>query len=304
MDSNQKNNHMKPQFKKAFSLLEISIVIVIIGVIIVGVTQSSRVFYQSRLNSARAVTKSSPTLGIPDLALWLEPTLPQSFGGASAEYLPDNNASISTWYDSNSQVAPRNDAKQLVANSQPKLTLKCYNDLPCVTFDGLATNGDYLSSPAYIGRAYPEITVFTISQKVVAISNDDYIFGNGDRAFGINSSAQYSWKAGSTIASDGSPGETEIPGVVSVYSAVYQADDSSTIYKNGVVIATGVLAASTGAETATTGIGNSSDGCCAAVYGGNIMEIIIYTRALSDEERISVEKYLSKKWKTKYGSLT
>ena len=65
--------------KKAFSLIELSIVILIIGILVAGVTQSSRLVSQFRLLSARNITQSSPVHSIKDLLIWLETTSTKSW---------------------------------------------------------------------------------------------------------------------------------------------------------------------------------------------------------------------------------
>ena len=66
-------NYYKTQknIQKAFSLIELSIVILIIGILVAGVTQSSRLVSQFRLISARNITLSSPVPTIKNLAYWL-----------------------------------------------------------------------------------------------------------------------------------------------------------------------------------------------------------------------------------------
>lgn len=69
----------KKRPNKAFSLIELSIVILIIGVLIAGVTSASSVIYNSRVAAARHLTKSAPVNGIKDLVLWLETVSSESF---------------------------------------------------------------------------------------------------------------------------------------------------------------------------------------------------------------------------------
>ena len=60
--------------KKAFSLIELSVVVLIIGILIAGITSGSRLVRNSKLASAAQFTKSSDINSIADLVLWLEPT--------------------------------------------------------------------------------------------------------------------------------------------------------------------------------------------------------------------------------------
>ena len=90
---------MKKQ-NKAVSLIELSIVVLVIGILIAGVIQGSRMLVDSRLKSARALTRSSPVAGIKDLALWLETTSAESFLSSQAE----NGTQLTLWNDINPQV--------------------------------------------------------------------------------------------------------------------------------------------------------------------------------------------------------
>ena len=65
---------MKNHSKLAFSLIELSVVILIIGILVLGVTQGSRMMYEAKLKSAISLTQSSPVISMENLVLWLEPT--------------------------------------------------------------------------------------------------------------------------------------------------------------------------------------------------------------------------------------
>ena len=86
--------------KKAFSLIELSIVLLIIGILIAGVTQSSRLIEQFKLTSARSKTKSSPVNSITGLSMWLETTAIESF----LENESENQATVSAWNDIGLQI--------------------------------------------------------------------------------------------------------------------------------------------------------------------------------------------------------
>ncbi len=85
--------------KKAFSLIELSIVILIIGIIIAGVTQSSRLVSKFKLSTARNLTASSPVSSIKGLMFWLEPTLESSFVQSET----NDQTTITQWKDINPQ---------------------------------------------------------------------------------------------------------------------------------------------------------------------------------------------------------
>ena len=73
------------KYKKAFSLIELSIVILIIGIILAAVTQSSRLISKMKLATAKSLTQSSAVASINNLVLWLEPTMDTSFIDAETD---------------------------------------------------------------------------------------------------------------------------------------------------------------------------------------------------------------------------
>ncbi|MBU6338893.1 MAG: prepilin-type N-terminal cleavage/methylation domain-containing protein [Rickettsiales bacterium] len=60
---------MKKNTYKAFSLIELSIVILVIGILFAGVMQGRSLIQKSRLKTAQSLTKSSPVSGIYGLLL-------------------------------------------------------------------------------------------------------------------------------------------------------------------------------------------------------------------------------------------
>jgi len=96
----------KNKSKTAFSLIEISIVILIIGILVAGVTQSSRLIRAIRLQTARSITTSSPVASIKNLTMWYETTLEKSIDEAERQ----DGIEVSKWYDVNPTSVTKNDA--------------------------------------------------------------------------------------------------------------------------------------------------------------------------------------------------
>ena len=74
-------------------------VILIIGMLIAGISQGIDLYQDAKLSTARTLTKNSRINRIPDLELWLETTLDESF--ISSETI--HNSNISSWLDINNQ---------------------------------------------------------------------------------------------------------------------------------------------------------------------------------------------------------
>jgi prepilin-type N-terminal cleavage/methylation domain-containing protein len=281
--------------KKAFSLIELSIVILIIGIIIAGVTQSSSLLSKSKLQSAQSMTVSSPVSGIADLALWLEPTLAKSFGGS----LPDNASTVATWYDTNPQVSALSNATQTDEAKQPLFISNCINGLPCLRFDG---SDDHLSSSLDIGyNVMPQLTVFAVFN--FTGTNAQCVFGNeGANGWARMVMMQFSSEGhhGPSIGNAAyEVDDLAIKDTSKFFSLIWEADvnDGSKFFINGTSYGNFTehpsLVLSPPQSYLTIG---SSGETNYFPLNGNIAEFIIFSRALKDEERQSVEKYLSKKW--------
>ncbi len=128
--------------KKAFSLIEISIVILVIGILVSGVLGVSNFIEKMRVKTARSLTESSEINGISSLVLWYETTSESSFLNSSSSKSLDDGDLISTLYDSSPQVRNKTNATQSTQSKMPKYKKGVINGLPAIYFDG---TDDYLS---------------------------------------------------------------------------------------------------------------------------------------------------------------
>ena len=90
---------MKRQNLKAFSIIEISVAILVIGILVAGITQASRLVGESGLRVARNLTTNSWVASLDRLVFWYEPTLERGFSTTKAV----DKAVISDWNDNNPQ---------------------------------------------------------------------------------------------------------------------------------------------------------------------------------------------------------
>ncbi|MFT5703496.1 MAG: prepilin-type N-terminal cleavage/methylation domain-containing protein, partial [Rickettsiales bacterium] len=90
------------EYKFGFSLIELSIVILMIGILIGGVTKGIAILDKSKISSAISLTTISPVARIPNLVAWYETTLPSSFFSNTlfdGSNLVRNPATGSHWND-------------------------------------------------------------------------------------------------------------------------------------------------------------------------------------------------------------
>lgn len=273
---------------KAFSLIELSIVLLIIGVIIAGITQSSRLIRQFKLNSARTLTQSSPVASISGLVLWLEPTMEASFLDAEEE---DETGQISTWNDINPQLTTKNNYTKS-ASSVITYEDNSINGLPAIESTGAAETlvGSLILTP----NNY--FTLFVVSKQSTSATNAAYrvIFNNGNGGNGfsymkdITTGARdlISQGVAAKIASTAFNLNSEISSIT--YGAASGGGVITNLYLNG---ATTSMTNSTVGLSTPTSASNICNG-----WMGTISEVIVFDRALKASERNDVEAYLSKKY--------
>lgn len=282
--------------KSAFSLVELSIVILIVGVIITGVTQGSRVITAMRLSLARSLTNNSEVNNIPDLVLWLEPTLPESFRKVES----DDGKQITQWYDINPSVQNK---KILNAHASNMITYKRYgiNNLPTVYFNG--SDGEVEDSALQTTAVLTEsnyFTIFIVAQNLV-LGTDQAAFING-----LNTVNGYGYMIDDNsnrmffLGGVGSNTSTT-SAVTTMPEIIFLADSGTgiTYQVNGVTqeVSTPVYTVITPSATAPLTVGSTSE--ATFVWNGYISEIIFFGRVLKPSEISDVKKYLSKKYNIK-----
>ena len=127
--------------KLAFSLIELSIVILVIGILVAGVTQGTRIMTQSRLSAAKALTTSSPVTLMKGLSLWLESTNENNFPTGQAV----DGANITGWNDSNPQTIEKNNFSRGTSNANIAYEASGINNLPSLKFNGTTGLANFLT---------------------------------------------------------------------------------------------------------------------------------------------------------------
>jgi prepilin-type N-terminal cleavage/methylation domain-containing protein len=145
-------------YKKAFSLIEISVVIIVVGILLAGISSGIDFYDDYKLKVVQNLTKNSRVARIKDLELWLETTSENSFALGTTSFVdkiaPNELDPIGRWNDANPNILPtaRNSATQATLDSQPKYIRKGINGFPALLFDG--TN-DYITSEAKFIIVHP-----------------------------------------------------------------------------------------------------------------------------------------------------
>ena len=291
---------MKNKPKLAFSLIELSVVILIIGILVIGVTKGKKVLDSARLASARSLTKNSPVnLNSENLGFWLETTSEKSFNVAEAV----DGAAVSTWYDTKLSAFGSPVNVTASGTSRPLYIASATNGLPTLRFDGI---NDRMFNGSVAGSSMTkdgnQMTIFAVHKYYSPDHNTAiYFWGNGlatlhakwgdaalDFDFGgcCSSATRIQFIPPSTFSNR-----------TNIISAVRRTNASGAVRINGTQY--GSAAASIMNATIDTSviagleIGNQNGGLPAHI---DINELIIFKTALTDNEIKDIEKYLSDKW--------
>ena len=292
--------------KKAFSLVEISIVILIIGLLIAGISKASDLIFDANIASGRSITKSAKVNRMPNLVLWLETTLAESIKDS------ERGGTVTIWRDINPQLT----TKFIFRNSggtpqyvEPGKNLPAIGSLSATNFFTVGTEASATVLSQKVNEIFPSAnaTIFMVL-KSPTTSVDANLFTfcpNAGCALGTQISLSLvggkptfifpSGTGASTTATTTNNYFGTVPNVI-IVSALKDSAGNKIAVNGASAVAT---AANTSTElpvafdTATFKIGGVG-----TATGVEIYEIIVFSSALGEGDRQSVEAYLAKKYNT------
>ncbi|MFT7098509.1 MAG: Tfp pilus assembly major pilin PilA [Rickettsiales bacterium] len=277
------------QKKMGFSLIELSIVILVIGLLVLGITKGSSIITKAKIGSAKSLTKGSPVALTDNLVAWYEPTLTTSFTQEEAFDGEDLTvAGGAVWFDNSPSRASNATA---IIGTAPKYTESSTNSLPAVRFvaGALSFNSISLNQHQY--------TVFVVERRSGAVGDFLQLGLNSDAVPVPNS---FGYSTGILLGSGTGAGKTGAGAVaafgsqVSRISTFVSDPTSKRLYINGEIGAGTNSGVGTAALLEANKVGLL--GSSGAVYVGDISEVIIFNRGLQIDERNDIQDYLSKKY--------
>ena len=302
--------NLNKNYKKAFSLVEISIVILIIGLLIAGISKASDMIFDANIASGRSLTKGAKVGRMPSLALWLELTLAESIKD-SERY---KDSTVTLWRDIN----PQSTSKFIFKNGgAPKYNPEGQNNMPAIGKFAAATD---LFLP-YSSEA----------SAAVNANQSDQIFSSGAYAtifvvlkpaatvMNLISFCPYAAAATTTACAAGSEVSLGLNATGNLLFNFMSSTSANVTLTSTIAYATnGLIIASAVKDTAgqklyvnggdhvnvantyaTTNVFSGAFRVGGTVSTGvEIYEIIVFSSALSALDRQSVEAYLGKKYAT------
>jgi len=285
--------------RKGFSLIEISVVILIIGVLIAGISQAYDMIDDAALKGARSLSKSSRVGRVKDLVLWLDVTAEGSPLTSANKQAVDADL-VAFLKDSNPRSSNRLTLTTANSANYPTYNANKMGGLPGLYFNPTST-GDYLKLTDRFDNSTGEYTIYLVYQPVVIPTSGSNVIMEKRSASGlvfpykleIESTGFYKFSDsnafvyGAKKASNGkvnlirfsrsSAGALTI--LVDDVSSTVAGSSTSVINSDELII---------GAQNATA-ISNYAN--------GRIGELVIFERDLKLTEENDIETYLYKKWK-------
>ncbi len=286
------------QKKTAFSLFELAIVLTIISILISGTFVGESLIRKSKITSAQNLTAQSPVNSIEGLVIWHESTSDKSFVPSKVE----DGIKIKTW----NNIAPNQlysvNAIQTNSTAQPIYQENVFNSLPMIYFNGssyLETdyNTDFNPSKLTIFAVINTKSIVGVYGSIISTRNDSPTAGYG--IYSTVSGYQF-WIGDGSGA--GVSSNLNINSDNLVLLSATNDGSNSNFYSNGSLVTTNSAAlVANNSLPFRIGAGNNS-GAANYFFNGYVGEIIVFNRLLKVEERKSVEKYLSDKWKVQLNS--
>jgi type II secretory pathway pseudopilin PulG len=273
----------------AFTIIELSIVMLVISAIIVGISSTKLMIRKARLANAQSLTQDSIVGELSDdLVAWYETSLESSF--LSSE-LKNDGGNISTWKDNNINAVNKNNATMTTTAYQPKLYQNAfYDSIPGLRFDG---TDDYLNFDLskIVNSAY---TIFVVDQRR-SNKNENYFFSGGTASTNNRIHLGYRHDIVVTLDHYVNGANFSFPSYTTpksyIHSFVFNGNIGKRYSMNGNIKGTTSQLAPLGSTINAT-IAKYSG----SYYNGDLAEIIIFKRSLKTEEIEAVESYLGSKY--------
>jgi len=272
---------------KAFSLVELSISLVVIAILMTIVAGGANLIMSAKLSSARSLTARSPVPKISGLVAWYETSRLESFKANEAV----DDGQISAWYD----VGPGSITKKYNTLTRTASSAVIYqqsgiNRLPSISFNG---TGRISVSSFYQGKS-AQNTIFFVSSPY-SLSNTPAPIDSGNSftatpiSYLINGIRLYA----------GNNADFTTSGCCSTNSsyiiATYFNRTSSKAYIHDAKTMIGGVVGNSGSNL-MEGLTIGTDRIGSFQFTGLVSEVIIYNRPLETQERKDVMNYLSQKY--------
>lgn len=300
---------VKKSSKSAFSLVELSVVLLVVGLILAATMQGGRLVSEFKLSSARTKTKSSPITSIGDVAIWLDATNEESTKDINENHELEDNTEVIQW--KNISTLSEHFTLDATTGTGPVYVREGINGLPSLLFD--KDNSDQIMTGEF-NKAIKDYTIFVVFRKTEdnPLYSELYHLYDSSTFDGFTLYSAYSvflddgylqcansssGMFDGSLASDAIVANNENNLMTHIYNS---KADKARLYLNKVrqgAIYDTTASASGIVISKTFSIGGHPDpNLAGSGFDGYIGEIIVFSRGLKSQEREIVEDYLYDKW--------
>jgi len=294
-----KNKSRKSIF--AFSLIELSVIMVIIGLLVSAIVGGQKLVWFAKISKVRQLTNDASFVRKKSLVLWLEPTLKNSFQDINGVNVVLNNEdSVAQWVN----LADNNmNPVQATSSNQPTFTSDGIGGIPTLRFDG----NDYLEfGTGSISAMNPnEFTMFIVGSvsggtgtyRSPLTSRSNIFPGLSGYMFYAASSDCFTFVTGNGSGWDAAESTVNfLENKTYVLNAIKDSSTSSLYVNNALTDSQSITLSRNKSYPARIG-GGKTETSATFFWIGDISEIIIFNEALSSTERTEIYDYLAEKYK-------
>ena len=283
---------MKNNFKLGFSLLEVSVVLLIVGILLASVSAGKSMIKTSRITSAQSLTANSPVSAVEGLVIWLEPTLTASFSEDDTYDYQD----ISGWQNITNYFTS---SKFNIVGSAPKYVESSINDLPSVRFE---TGRSLDINSALKNITGTNFSIFIVEEKSIN-NNGGAIISSAAFTLKYDNSNFVITKGNAEITTTVANNAPAINYISFASSASGIAPEGLNYYRNKGIFFDGSNTKTINPTTESTNnnsipsISGATLGAVTGGYYGDISEFIVYNNSLTTPELEEILNYLSSKYR-------
>jgi len=223
-----------------------------------------------------------PAVPLEGLELWFDATVG----------ITETNGGISMWKDRSGKARH---ALQTALNYRPQLAPEALSGLPGVAFDGV---DDYMKVPTLPGDFTAGVSIFAMTQQVADDGTCTGFFeaSNGPEIDDVHLGTWQSALLYEVAADIVHPTEQPLVlGNSQLLAAVQQATGAVQLRRDSSALGEANVPLPVTIPREQVYLGDTAYEGCASMTG-NLYEILVYSRAVSDLELIAIESYLQEKW--------
>jgi prepilin-type N-terminal cleavage/methylation domain-containing protein len=276
--------------KSAFTLIELSIVLIIIGLVVGALVGGQSLIKSSQLKSARQLSNSAPLFSKKGshLIMWLDATSRDAFNNVNIQ----NGDDVTKWNDVNkTQISNlRFHANELT--NPPSYLRDGINSLPSIDFNGTS---DRISTTRTFNPQTP-FTLFLVG-RLNQSDSEVYqyffrLFSNSSRIYiASDDSSKFYYTVGDVHSTGTLPDSDTDPHIFSLRSQGGSSSVTTESFFDGSSNGTRDVEINSANDIFSIGSAGS-----VSFLNGQIGEVIMFNTALHDNEIDEIEFYLSQKW--------